>query len=143
MLLIQSYVAPSSIEGVGVFAAEAIPPGALIWRLDAGFDRLVRLEDIAGLPPTFRTFAERYGYPYPHDPSLLVLELDNGRFMNHSSTPNTNFTDPDAGYAVRRIEAGEEITCDYSEFDPAFEMLPGRQFASLAARNGAQPQPGA
>ena len=143
MLLIQSYVAPSEIEGVGVFAAETIPAGALIWRLDPGFDRLVRHEDVAGLPPTFRTFAERYGYPYPHDPSFLVLELDNGRFMNHSSAPNTNFTDPDAGYAVRRIEAGEEITCDYSEFDPAFEMLPGRQFASLAAASGAQPQPGA
>lgn len=143
MLLIQSYVAPSPIEGVGVFAAETIPAGALIWRLDAGFDRLVRHEDVAGLPETFRTFAERYGYPYPHDPSFLVLELDNGRFMNHSPTPNTNFTDPDAGYALRRIEAGEELTCDYSEFDPAFEMLPGRQFASLAAQGGTQHRPGA
>jgi SET domain-containing protein len=143
MLLIQSYVAPSQIEGVGVFAAEAIPAGALIWRLDPGFDRLVRHEDVAGLPPTFRTFAERYGYPYPHDPAFLVLELDNGRFMNHSSAPNTCFTDPDAGYALRRIEAGEELLCDYSEFDPAFEMLPGRQFAAIAAGSGAQPQPGA
>jgi SET domain-containing protein len=141
MLLIQSYVAPSPIEGVGVFAAETIPAGALIWRLDPAFDRLVRHDGVADLPATFRTFAERYGYPYPHDPSLLVLELDNGRFMNHSATPNTCFTDPDAGYALRRIEAGEEITCDYSEFDPAFEMLPGRRFESAGRRNGPEPQP--
>ncbi|MEA3001292.1 MAG: uncharacterized protein QOH81_80 [Sphingomonadales bacterium] len=143
MLLIQSYVAPSTIEGVGVFAGEAIPAGALIWRLDSGFDRLIRQDEIAGLPETFRTFAERYGYPYPHDPSLVVLELDNGRFMNHSSAPNTCFTDPDSGYALRRIEAGEEITCDYSEFDPAFEMLPGRQFAALASGRRPEPQPSA
>ena len=130
MLLIQSYVAPSPIEGVGVFAADAIPAGALIWRLDPAFDRLIRAADIASLPTTFRQFAERYGYPYPHDPSFVVLELDNGRFMNHSPVPNTSFTDPDAGYALRRIEAGEELICDYSEFDPAFEMLPGRQFAA-------------
>jgi SET domain-containing protein len=132
MLLIQSIVAPSAIEGVGVFAAEAIPRGTLIWKLDPGFDRLIREDDIATLPPTFQKFVERYGYPYPHDPSVVVVELDNGRFMNHSTSPNTCFTDPDAGYALRRIEAGEEITCDYSEFDPAFEMLPGRVFDDMS-----------
>ena len=143
MLLIQSFVAPSAIEGVGVFAAEAIPAGALIWKLDPGFDRLIREEDIASLPATFRTFVERYGYPYPHDPSAVVVELDNGRFMNHSTEPNTCFTDPDAGYALRRIEAGEEITCNYSEFDPAFEMLPGRRFAGQAVHSGTYQQPSA
>jgi SET domain-containing protein len=143
MLLVQTYVAPSPIEGVGVFAAEAIPAGALIWRLDPGFDRLIRYDDIGRLPPTFRAFAERYGYPYPHDPTSLVLELDNGRFMNHAKTPNTCFTDPDAGYALSRIEPGEELTCDYSEFDPSFEMLPGRVFATAPSRRPAAPQPGA
>ena len=130
MLLVQTYVAPSPIEGVGVFAAEAIPAGALIWRLEPAFDRLIRYEDIARLPPTFRSFADRYGYPYPHDPTSLVVELDNGRFMNHARTPNTCFNDPDAGYALSRIDAGEELTCDYSEIDPTFEMLPGRHFAT-------------
>ncbi len=142
MLLIQTYVAPSAIEGVGVFAAEAIAEGALIWRLDPAFDRLIRYENVAHLPATFRTFAERYGYPYPHDPSSLVLELDNGRFMNYSKTPNTCFTDPDAGYALRTIEAGEELTCDYSEFDPAFEMLPGRQFRLASHHQHATARPG-
>lgn len=134
MLLVQTYVAPSPIEGVGVFAAEAIPAGALIWRLDPAFDRLIRYADASHLPPSFRMFAERYGYPYPHDTESLVLELDNGRFMNHSTTPNTCFTDPDAGYALVAIAAGEELTCDYTEFDPAFEMLPGRQFGATSDR---------
>jgi SET domain-containing protein len=141
MLLVQTYVAPSPIEGVGVFAAEAIPAGALIWRLDPAFDRLIGYADVAHLPPTFRTFAERYGYPYPHDTASLVLELDNGRFMNHSMTPNTCFTDPDAGYAVVRIEPGEELVCDYSEFDPTFEMLPGRRFEPAAHRRQSAPHP--
>jgi hypothetical protein len=142
MLLIQSFVAPSSIEGVGVFAAEAIPAGALIWKLDSGFDRLIPEDEIARLPATFKAFVERYGYPYPHDQSVVVVELDNGRFMNHAIEPNTCFTDPDAGYALRRIEAGEEITCNYSEFDPAFEILPGRRFAGEGPRRGAERQPG-
>jgi hypothetical protein len=50
--------------------------------------------------------------------------------MNHSTAPNTRFTDPDAGFTRRAIEAHEEITCDYSEFDPTFQMLPGRLFVS-------------
>ena len=130
MLLIPCYVAPSQIEGVGVFAVEPIAAGALIWKLNPAFDRLIRGEDVPGLPPIFQQFVERYGYPYPHDPSVLVVELDNGRFMNHSNAPNTRFDNPDAGYSLRAIAAGEEITCDYSEFDPSFEMLPGRLFAN-------------
>ena len=130
MLLVPTYVGPSTIEGVGVFAAERIPAGAEIWRLDPSLDRLIRKSDVAALPPILGTFVERYGYPYPHDPEQIVVELDNGRFMNHSSEPNSCFADPDTGFTLREIEAGEEILCDYSEFDPSFEMLPGRRFVA-------------
>jgi SET domain-containing protein len=128
MLLVPTYIAPSKIEGVGVFAEERILAGTSIWRLDPALDRLIASKDLAGMSPFFQRFAERYGYPYPHDPSQLIVELDNGRFMNHSDAPNTVFSDPDAGYTIRDIEAGEEILCNYAEFDPSFEMLPGRQF---------------
>lgn len=131
MLLVPTFVAPSEIEGVGVFAAETIMAGALIWKLDPSFDRLIPSAEVAELPLHFQKFVERYGYPYPHDASVLVLELDNGRFMNHSARPNTRFDNPDAGFALSRIEAGEELLCDYSEFDPTFEMLPGRQFVAV------------
>lgn len=49
MMLIPTYVAPSPIEGVGVFAAEYIEEGALIWNLDPGLDRLIRKDEVAGL----------------------------------------------------------------------------------------------
>jgi SET domain-containing protein len=136
MLLIPTYVAPSAIEGVGVFAAEAIPAGATIWQLDPAFDRLIRGAEVEGLPAIFQQFVERYGYPYPHDPSVLVVELDNGRFMNHSEAPNTRFDNPDAGFALRPIGPGEELTCNYSEFDPSFEMLPGRFFGTAGRKPG-------
>ena len=131
MMLVPTYVAPSKIEGVGVFAAEPIPKGVLIWRLDPDLDRLIRRSELGGLPPLFHKFVERYGYPYPHDPEVLIVELDNGRFMNHADRPNTRFDDPDAGFTLRDIAADEELTCNYAEFDPSFEILPGRQFASI------------
>jgi len=130
MLLIPTYVAPSRIEGVGVFAADDIPAGTLIWRLDPNFDRLFSREELAGLSEIHRQFVERYGYPYPHDPSLTIIELDNGRFMNHSIAPNTRFSDPDAGYTCAAIAAHDELVCNYAEFDPSFEILPGRQFVT-------------
>ncbi len=133
MMLIPTYVAPSQIEGVGIFAAEDVPAGALIWRLDPDFDRLLTSATIATLSPVHRAFIERYAYPYPHDPDRLIVELDNGRFMNHSDAPNTIFSDPDAGYALVDIAAGEELTCNYAEFDPGFEILPGRSFVAANA----------
>ena len=130
MMLVPTYVAPSRIEGVGIFAAEDIPAGTLIWRLDPGLDRLLTREEIDALPEVHQAFVERYGYPYPHDPSVTIVELDNGRFMNHWTAPNTRVADPDAGFTRIAIAAHEELTCDYAEFDPAFHFLPGRQFVS-------------
>ena len=132
MMLVPTYVAPSRIEGVGVFAAEDIEEGALIWQLAPGLDRLIRKDEIASLPPLFQSFVERYGYPYPHDSDVLIVELDNGRFMNHADAPNTRFSDPDVGITLRDIAAGEELTCNYAEFDPGFEMMPGRRFVTAA-----------
>ncbi|GMM91737.1 SET domain-containing protein [Qipengyuania sp. MTN3-11] len=136
MMIVPTYIGPSTIEGVGVFAAAPIARGQAIWALDERFDHLFTAGQLEALPPLLQDFVERYGYPHMTRPGLQVVEFDNGRFMNHDRRPNTNFTDPDTGYAIRDIAAGEELTCDYSEFDPAFVMQPGRSFVATAA-NGA------
>ena len=128
MLLIPNYVGPSAIEGVGVFAAAPIRKGTAVWSLDQRFDHALTAADIAALGEEQRAFVERYGYTHTTRPELTVLEMDNGRFMNHSDSPNTDFTDPVVGWAIRDIAEGEEITCNYAEFDPSFVMLPGRNF---------------
>ena len=133
MLLIANYVGPSSIEGVGVFAAEPIAKGTIIWTLDERFDQVLSPAEIAALGEQQRQFVERYGYSHTLRPDLTVLELDNGRFMNHSDQPNTEFTDPHIGWAIRDIAEGEEITCNYAEFEPGFEILPGRFFVAPQA----------
>lgn len=133
MMTVATYVGPSSIEGVGVFAAQAIAAGTAIWELSDDLDLLLTQEQLARLPGLQRVFIERYGYPHMSQPQLTVLEFDNGRFMNHSPAPNTDFTRPEIGYAIRDIAAGEELTCDYSEFDPSFIMQPGRSFTTAGA----------
>jgi len=125
MLLVSTYVAASKIEGVGVFAGAAIAKGTLIWRLNPDFDRLVPADSYAGLPGVMKELIDRYAYPSPDKPGYLVYEVDNGRFMNHSDTPNTDFSEFGGGFAKRDIAAGEELTCDYSQFYDGFELQPG------------------
>jgi len=124
MMLVKTYVAASGIEGVGVYAGEPIAKGTTIWRFDQHFDRTLTKQDLESFPDGVRAFLEKYAYPYHADPELIVIESDNGRFMNHSTEPNTDFSQMDFGYALRDIKAGEELTSDYEEFDPAFALLP-------------------
>ncbi len=137
MLLIDTFIGPSSIEGVGVFAAEPIKKGQLIYRFEPGFDRLISPGDLAQMPDSIRRFVDRYTYPHPAQAGTVVLDADNGRHMNHSQTPNTDFRDAVFGYAIRDIAAGEEITCDYAEFEPGFHMLPSMVGAFAPANDRA------
>src|SRR5258708_3685748 len=50
MMLVRTYLSNSSIEGIGVFAADPIRKGDLIWRLDPKFDVLFTDGDVAGWP---------------------------------------------------------------------------------------------
>jgi hypothetical protein len=140
MLLIDTYVGPSAIEGVGVFAAEPVAAGQLIYRLDPRFDREIPRLSIADMPEPIQRFLERYAISHPLDRGLLLLDTDNGRHMNHSPDPNTDFRDPYEGYAIRDIAPGEEILCDYAQFEPGFQMLPSITARFTSGRNGAHPQ---
>jgi SET domain-containing protein len=134
MLLITTYVAQSQIEGLGVFSGEFVPRGSLLWSLNPKFDIFVHETEIGALPPHMRTFIARYSYPHLEMPGYRVVDVDNGRFMNHSLAPNTDFRIFDKGYALADIAEGEEITCNYHEFDPDFVgFMPGIVAASLDA----------
>lgn len=130
MLLINNYVGKSEIEGVGVFAAEPIPRGTVIWRFDEEFDRLIPVERYQSAAPLVKQLLDRYAYPSPDKPGFIVYETDNGRFMNHADDPNSDFSDEGGARATRDIAAGEEITCNYGHFYSEFELLhavePGR-----------------
>lgn len=120
MLIVSTYVAPSAIEGLGVFASEFIERGRLFWSLNPKFDIFIQQSEIQGFPPHMQDFVARYGYPHLEMPGVVIVDSDNGRFMNHSDQPNTDFRIFDKGYALVDIAPGDEITCNYFEFDPTF-----------------------
>lgn len=124
MFIINTYIAKSQIEGVGVFTAEDIKKGQVISKFETEFDRLVPTEDYLNAPPHLKSLLDRYAFPHPDRPEFIVYEVDNSRFMNHSEAPNADYSDFSAGRALRDIAAGEELTCNYNDFFTGYELLP-------------------
>jgi SET domain-containing protein len=123
MLLIETYVAPSKIEGLGLFAAAPIMKGAPIWRFDPILDQIIPVEILDRYPPGVRDFIRKYTYVPRGTQGFRVLDCDNGRFMNHSDDPNTD-NSGETTVATRDIAMGEEITCSYADFIDGF--VPGQ-----------------
>jgi hypothetical protein len=88
MLRIPTTLAPSRIPGagLGLYCKEAVPEGALIWRLDPGLDVILHTlpED-----PVRRCFVQTYGYVPLDGPRRWVICVGDGRFINHADLANT------------------------------------------------------
>ena len=117
MLLVRTSVRQSPIHGLGVFAEEDIPEGAILWRFEPFLDKVIAEEELGQMPDHLVDFIEIYSEYFP-ELGVLVLSGDNDRFTNHSDDPNTEVVlpnGPEAHVRARRaIGAGEEITCDYN-----------------------------
>lgn len=116
MLLVKTYLAPSAIHGIGLFAAEPIAKGTKIWRFDDRIDRRFTKAERDAMPEPARTMVNTYSYPESIGSEIHLLDGDHARFMNHSDTPNTDSTTDTI--ATRDIAEGEELLCDYEHFYP-------------------------
>src|SRR5579872_7061140 len=118
MLRVKTYLAQSTIPGagLGLFAAEDIAAGTVIWKLDEGWDLVV--DDKDWPEDVSRSFLKTYAYLSPTSKKpLYVICIDNARFVNHSARPTGIGGQSNMTVAARDIAAGEEITEDYRTFD--------------------------
>jgi uncharacterized protein len=113
----------NDVMGVGVFATQMIPKGTLLWALDS-LDQFLSEAQVNSLDPLRR--AEILKYAYRDATGKYILCWDLGRFMNHSSNPNSMSTAYNCDIAIRDIYPGEQITCDYGclNLDEPFHCLP-------------------
>jgi len=120
MMLIKTRVGPSAIHGMGLFTIDPVPRGTPIWRFLPGFDHDFSPEQFAALPPLAQEHTRWFCFVSKAD-GHVILSGDHACFINHSLQPNTG-APPDAALpvttvALRDIAPGEEITCNYFEFD--------------------------
>lgn len=133
MLKVRTTIGPSKIHGIGLFAAEDIPRGTVVWEFTPGFDRRFSEAAMERLPELARDYLRTYAYK-SRATRLYILPEDHGKYFNHSDSPNTRSRQPSGSRevvtcAIRDIWAGEELTDDYSSFEddlPPTPTLGGR-----------------
>jgi len=136
MLRVPTFVAPSRIAGVGLFAASDLAAGTVIWEYTEGVDWRMSPDELGLFPEPYRSRLRHY--VYQEESGSFVLCGDNAKFMNHEDEPNCD--DPDGAYTITRraIRAGEELTCDYRSFDRESRLKADELFrANGRSPNGA------
>jgi SET domain-containing protein len=121
MMYVRTKLEPSPIHGTGIFADTFIPKGTIVWKFTADFDIKLRKEDVLKLPPEAQIHIRTYAY-LSKKSNLYILAVGNGKYFNHSETPNTlseYFDDEEEAVtrAVQDIAPGEEMTDDYRSFE--------------------------
>jgi len=97
-------VGAAGAKGRGVFAARRVELGDLVWDY-AGEERWIK-----DIPKRLW----RYCFQVDYDKYVVPEKGSIGWFMNHSCEPNCVIMGRTRIVALRRIEAGEEVTFDYS-----------------------------
>ena len=121
MLLVKTYLAPSKIEGIGLFAGQNIKKGETTWEYTSGFDSSFEERSIKNMPSILQDFIYNYA-SLSMISNKYILGNDNVRFTNHSSKPNLESVKikgevEKIARAKRDIKKGEELTIDYRTFD--------------------------
>jgi uncharacterized protein len=114
MLKVKTYLDKSPIEGFGLFAAEEIPKGTVVWELSP-LDIVISKEMLKKLPEVALNYIHKHAI-MDKQFNQMILSFDNDRFTNHSNNPNTRFHEQTT-VARKDIQVGEEITIDYYEID--------------------------
>jgi len=118
MLTVRTMVAPSQIEGEGLYAAEFIPKGKIVSRWVEGSDKTFSNEYADELPAEEqKCFKELASW----DGDSWFLSGDDAVYFNHSKSPNVRVVMGRGSpatwdrVATRDIQPGEELTMDYRE----------------------------
>ena len=123
MLMVETELRASPIEGIGVFLKEPVRAGQLIWRFDSRIDRVFSDRELSEMPADLQRFLRTYSTLHA-DLQLWVLCGDNGRFFNHSQSPNTRSLGIAFGddVAAEDLESGVELTSDYRTICDAMRL---------------------
>ncbi|MDO8514108.1 MAG: SET domain-containing protein [bacterium] len=129
MILVKTKIGQSNIHGIGLFAAEPIAKGTKVWEFTPGFEVVLDKEQVSRLSEAAREQFFHYAY-LSKESRKYVLCTDDARFFNHDDNSNitcivpreTRIENALECFATRDIQANEEITNNYREFDSTQEI---------------------
>ena len=114
MLTVNTYLAPSSIHGIGLFAAELIPANSIVWQYNEHIDKIYSEEFFLNICRNTHknTLQHLLNCSYKRGGRYFYL-TDNARFINHSGLANIAFIDDCTEIALQEIKPKEEILENY------------------------------
>ena len=117
MLVVETYLAPSKIHGIGLFASQFIPQGTAIWRFHPVIDHVYTkskfLKICQGLEGDEEALNHMLNSCYVRSNKCYYI-TDNARFINHAEHEfNLDLSDDETEVAIRDIHAGEELLENY------------------------------
>lgn len=119
MLTIDTYLDRSTVHGIGVFAAEDVAKGQVVWRFNPVSDLEFSDEQWRALAAQTcaQSFKHIARYAYKENNRFYVC-LDNAQFMNHDAVNHnvTNNKFDNTMTARTDIRKGQELICNYSEY---------------------------
>ena len=119
MLLIDTYLDKSKIHVIGVFAKENVKKGEQIKEERPEFEIEFNQENLPRMPLSLAKFIDTHSYERTLSSKILVMGIDNEKYLNHSTDPSVN----DDGIALKNISIGDEITINYNDFDDSVKKL--------------------
>jgi SET domain-containing protein len=117
MFLIDTYLDKSKIHGVGVFSKENVNKGEQIKEERPEFEIEFNKNKLPSMPLALAKLIDTHAYERKIGSGILVLGIDNEKYLNHSDNPSVN----DEGIALKNIKIGDEITIDYRDFDDSIK----------------------
>jgi hypothetical protein len=119
MLRVETYLAQSALNGIGLFINQFAARGTVLWAFDPGLDPAMPLEEVrrrvAG-DEVLAHFVRHYAYVDIASPQFVTFNADNERFKNDSTAPNCVVGAAGESIAARDIFPGEELTNNYEDF---------------------------
>ena len=116
MLQVKTHIKQSPINGIGLFASEFIAKGTTTWKYTPEFDLAFSEDCLSRMTSWSKEQFLKYAY-FDHSQKKYILCFDDQRFINHSYNPNIKST-PELDVALIDINAGEELTCNYKDYEP-------------------------
>ena len=115
MLTINTYLAPSPVHGIGLFAAEYIQAGSPVWKFNRYIDKIFKREVFLDICNRLDSCSLHHllNSSYARGGRYFYL-TDNARFINHSEkSDNICFADDYMEIALRDIQPHEELLENY------------------------------
>jgi SET domain-containing protein len=120
MLTAKTYLAPSSIHGIGLFAAEFIHANPIVWQYNEYIDSIYSEESFLNIcRNTHKNTLQHLLNCSNKRAGKYFYLADNARFLNHSYLANIFIVDDYPKVAMREIKPNEEMLCNYLSYsDP-------------------------